>query len=143
MKPLMNRYTNRYGDVHTFTPQEDGTILWEGTFEYSRVGYPNNYLQAYDAYCKKHIEGSYEGPRYTLEEFKQKIHEYDEKERKFVMGSELVKLVVADTTKLDMVDPSGGPYICVGMELLGGIITSIEQFGPGYKLTINKSENRD
>lgn len=143
MNPLMNRFTNRYGDVFTFTHQEDGTILWEGNFEYCRVGYPNNYLAAYDAYCKKHIEGFYEGPRYTLEEFKEKIHEYDEKKRKFVMGSELVKLVTPDTSKLDMVDPSGGPYVAVGMELLGGIVTSIEQFKTGYKLTIDKSENRD
>ena len=32
-------YTNRYGDIHTFTKQEDGNVLWEGNFEYSRFGY--------------------------------------------------------------------------------------------------------
>lgn len=143
MTSIVHRYTNRYGDVYTFTPQEDGTYLWEGNFEYYRVGYPNDYSKAYDAYCKKHIEGFYEGPRYTLEEFKEKIHEYDEKERKFVMDSELIGLVTPDTSKLDMVDPSGGPYICIGKEFLGGIVSNIEQFGSGYKLTISKNENRD
>ena len=33
------KYTNRYGDVYTFTKQEDGSVLWEGNFEYSRIGY--------------------------------------------------------------------------------------------------------
>ena len=31
-------YANRYGDVFTFTKQEDGNVLWEGPFEYIRVG---------------------------------------------------------------------------------------------------------
>ena len=31
-------YTNRYGDVYTFTKQEDGNVLWEGKFEYMRAG---------------------------------------------------------------------------------------------------------
>lgn len=35
----MKEYTNRYGDIHTFTKQEDGNVLWEGNFEYSRFGY--------------------------------------------------------------------------------------------------------
>jgi len=34
----MVTYTNRYGDVFTFTKQEDGNVLWEGPFEYIRVG---------------------------------------------------------------------------------------------------------
>lgn len=36
------KYTNRYGDVHSFTPTEDGNILWEGNFEYSRYGWTND-----------------------------------------------------------------------------------------------------
>ena len=31
-------YTNRYGDVYTFTKQEDGNVLWEGPFKYLRMG---------------------------------------------------------------------------------------------------------
>lgn len=38
MKTQSN-YQNRYGDVYTFTKQEDNTILWEGPFEYYRVGF--------------------------------------------------------------------------------------------------------
>ncbi len=34
----MTEYTNRYGDVYTFTKQEDGNVLWEGPFDRVRSG---------------------------------------------------------------------------------------------------------
>lgn len=34
----MVKYTNRHGDEFTFTKQEDGNVLWEGPFEYMRMG---------------------------------------------------------------------------------------------------------
>ena len=34
----MVEYTNRYGDVYTFTKQEDGNVLMEGKFEWMRSG---------------------------------------------------------------------------------------------------------
>lgn len=138
MNTLVHRYTNRYGDIFTFTLQEDGTYLWEGDFEYCRVGYPNNYNEAFTQYI-------IDKGTLTLKEFKEKVHEYDSDKGKWKYPylDKYRKLIVADTTKLDMVDPSGGPYVAVGMELLGGIVTSIEQFKTGYKLTIDKSENRD
>lgn len=37
------KYRNRYGDVHSFTPTEDGNILWEGNFEYSRYGWKDDF----------------------------------------------------------------------------------------------------
>ena len=33
------KYINRYGDIYTFTPTEDGNILWEGNFKYCRYGW--------------------------------------------------------------------------------------------------------
>ena len=35
---IMSEYTNRYGEVYTFTKQEDSNVLWEGKFEYIRAG---------------------------------------------------------------------------------------------------------
>ena len=35
-------YKNRYGDVFTFTPDEDGNILWEGEFKRCRTGFKEN-----------------------------------------------------------------------------------------------------
>jgi len=32
------KFRNRYGDEYTFTKQEDGSVLWEGDFEYIRAG---------------------------------------------------------------------------------------------------------
>ena len=34
----MVEYRNRYGDVYTFTKQEDSNVLWEGPFEMIRGG---------------------------------------------------------------------------------------------------------
>ena len=35
----MAKFRNRYGDYFIFTKQEDGNVLWEGDFEYSRFGF--------------------------------------------------------------------------------------------------------
>ena len=42
MPNKQTKYENRYGDVFTFTKQEDGNVLWEGNFEFHRYGWPNN-----------------------------------------------------------------------------------------------------
>jgi hypothetical protein len=34
----MTKYENRYGDIYTFTKQEDGNVLMEGKFEWMRFG---------------------------------------------------------------------------------------------------------
>ena len=34
----MVNYRNRYGDIYTFTKQEDGNVLWEGDFGFIRSG---------------------------------------------------------------------------------------------------------
>ena len=38
MNKKVAKYENRYGDVYTFTKQEDGNVLWEGNFEHMRAG---------------------------------------------------------------------------------------------------------
>ena len=60
----MTTYKNRYGDVFTFTKDDSQDILWEGNFEYCRFGMPNDYTEAYDAYCND------VGNLLTMEEFK-------------------------------------------------------------------------
>ena len=116
MKTETQRYTNRYQDVYQFTRLEDGNILWEGKFEYLRVGYPNDYTEAFIGYLN-------DKGRLTLEEFKEKIYSYDSDlgKYKYPYLERYRSLIKPDTSKLDMVDPSGGPYICVGMEWMGGL----------------------
>ena len=35
---MKHEYKNRYGDIYTFTKQEDGNVLMEGKFEWVRLG---------------------------------------------------------------------------------------------------------
>lgn len=136
-------YKNRYGDVHTFTKTEDGNILWEGNFEYSRRGCPNVYTEAYAHYVL-------DGGNMDLEQFEKEVHEavYDEN-RNYVGMSETSqkygKLVYSDTSIIDMLDTSGGPYISSEMdmgrfaeEFEGMIVDRFERVETGYKIIIKK-----
>lgn len=137
---------NRYNDLFTFSKTEDGNILWEGTFKHCRFGWPNVYDKAYEAYCMDIDDDQV----MTLGEFKTEVHKaiYDS-EGKYVSMSDIsikyAKLVHSDTNKIDMVDPSGGPYLHSGHDMkyidesFEGMI--IEQFKPveeGYLIMIKK-----
>ena len=110
----MAEYTNRYGDVFTFTKQEDGSVLWEGDFKYCRFGWPNNYKRAYQQYCKD-VGSKGEHPMH-IESFKQEVHEmeYDSDGNYVGPGpicAQYSHLVYSDTKTINMCDPSGGPYL--------------------------------
>jgi hypothetical protein len=120
-------YKNRYGDIYTFTPTSDGNILWEGSFSYTRFAWPNDYTDAYNTYLEQ-------GGTMPLNEFKKKVHEWDEEKKDYVMDRDLVKLIKSDLSKIDMVDPSGGPYIGTGMEWMGKIVVGIKPQESGYLL---------
>ena len=82
----METYTNRYGDVFTFTPTEDGNILWEGNFKHHRCSWPNVYDDAYNEYKK-------DGGSLSMKEFIEEVHEaiYD-KNGRYVGPSEIGNL---------------------------------------------------
>jgi hypothetical protein len=124
-------YKNRYGDIYTFTPTSDGNILWEGSFNHTRFAWPNDYTAAYNAYLEQ-------GGTMPLIEFKKKVHEWDEEAKDYVMGRRFISLVTSDMSKIDMVDPSGGPYICTGMEWMGKIIVGIKPQDGGYLLEMQE-----
>ena len=105
----MVEYKNRYGDVYTFTKQEDGIILWEGPFEHVRIGYPNVYKIAYQQFRK-------DGGQLNQHEFEEKVHEqiYDQDGnwlRKGPITEDYGPMVFSDTGSINMVDPSGGPCL--------------------------------
>ena len=107
----MVEYTNRYGDVYTFTKQENGDVLWEGNFEYCRFGWPNVYKEAYQQYRK-------DGGDMHIEEFEKAVHEYnDEKSEYTPLAKQYGPLVYSDINIIDMVDPSGGPFMTSHMDL--------------------------
>ena len=139
------KYTNRYGDIFTFTKDSDGNVLWEGEFKHCRFGWPNIYDDAYAAYIE---DGSPYGVM-EMKEFKKKIHEYDDS-KYFMEDLKYVKLVYSDRNKINMVDPSGGPYISAGFSLEhidedfeGMIVEGFEVIPTGYKILINDKKTRD
>ena len=106
---MVIEYTNRYNDKFSFEELDNGNILWSGSFEYCRFGWPNDYSEAW-----KKFQEDYGG--LSFEDFKKNVHAYDEEKKSYVFP-ELVKLVKSDTSRIDMVDPSGGPYITEGMDM--------------------------
>jgi len=136
----MIQYKNRYGDVFTFTRTEDGNILWQGNFEFVRYAYPNVYEEAYQAYVD---DGSPEGDM-TFEEFQDTIHAYDyETDQYAIKNRKYAELVFSDQSRIVMVDPSGGPFLMVGMGMgmfdnsfEGLIIKELNKVPEGYLITV-------
>ncbi len=136
-------YKNRYGDIHTFSKTEDGNLLWEGNFEWSRHSWPNVYDKAYEQYIT-------DGGTLDLEDFKEEVHKavYDKYGNYLHMSEtnqKYGKLVYSDKNTIDMIDPSGGPYICEGMdmgqfsdELEGMIVEQFKKIKTDYKIIIKK-----
>lgn len=106
-------YKNRHGDFFIFELLDDGNILWTGDFKYVRIGMPNDYTRAYNQYVN---DNKGQQGLMSFNQFKSVIHDYDEKTNKFVHDKYL-KLVDVIENKINMVDPSGGPYIEVGMSM--------------------------
>ncbi len=105
----MVEYKNRYGDVYTFTKLDNDNVLWEGNFEYIRVGFPNVYKKAYQQFRK-------DGGELNQYDFEEKVHEqlYDEEGHWIKAGPITEKygsMVTSDHDNINMVDPSGGPFI--------------------------------
>ena len=110
---MKNTYKNRYGDIFTFTLQEDGNVLWDGNFKYCRFGMPNDYTKAYNQYVNdnKHVQSLM-----SFNQFKDVVHEYDDETHQYIYDK-YVRMVESIKDKISMIDPSGGPYISVGMPL--------------------------
>jgi hypothetical protein len=106
-------YKNRYGDIFTFTSQDNDNVLWEGNFKYCRIGMPNDYTKAYKEYIDDYCNS---GHCMSLKQFKEEVHRYDDESHQYVYDK-YVRMVESLTNKINMVDPSGGPYISVGMSL--------------------------
>lgn len=132
-------YINRYKDKYLFTIDTDGNVLWTGPFKYIRVGFLNDLTACYEAYLKDY-------PNTSFEEFEKSIYDYvepnDENKHGYYRHEKYFELIKT-TDKLEMVDPSGGPYIEVGQNLKfidnsldGKIIKEIINIKSGYKLIV-------
>ena len=138
-------YTNRYKDVFTFSKTEDGNILFEGEFKWMRCGWPNVYTEAYNAYCADVDTDE----RMTLGEFKEAVHEYHPETFKSTpLAKKYQGLVYSDTTKINMIDPSGGPYMHSGHDMgmfddsfKGMVVDYFESDPKGYLIKIKSHDN--
>jgi len=141
-------YTNRYNDVFTFSKTEDGNILFEGEFKWMRCSWPNVYDDAYNAY----LADTDTDAQMSMGEFKKEVHEavYDE-DGKYKHMSETsqkyAKLIYSNKNVVDMIDPSGGPYMHAGHDMgmidksfKGMIIKEFKSVPEGYLIKI-KNEN--
>lgn len=117
-------YVNRYGDQFKFYPLEDGNIQWEGKFEHVRIGWPNDYTKAYKAYTTL-------GGDLPLQKFKNELHKLDSEIRKG-----FAHLVESDRNTIDMVDPSGGPYMYAGQKFMGKVIKRFVSNELGYVIEV-------
>jgi len=107
----MVTYKNRYKDIYTFTLLEDKNVLWEGDFKYCRFSFPNVYKEAYQQYRK-------DGGDMHIENFKKEIHKYDDVTfERSEIAQKYRSLVYSDMNTIDMVDPSGGPFMTSHMNL--------------------------
>ena len=131
----MVEYKNRYGDLFKFELLENGNIKWTGNFEYSRFGMPNDYSKAWEVFQKE-----YGGLNY--EEFKESVHSYDEETNSYVF-KDLLPLITSKEDVINMVDPSGGPYITEGSDMgyfdksfKGKIVQEFLSKVDGYEIVI-------
>ena len=96
---------------------------------------PNDYTKAYEEFVKdtddiENVLG--------FEEFKKAVHHYDDEKREYTYDK-YVRLVKSLVNEIDMVDPSGGPYISVGMPMdslgfKGYVVEGFERIDTGYKI---------
>ena len=125
-------YKNRYGDVFRFEQLENGNIQWSGNFKYCRFGMPNDYSKAWEKFKE-----DYGGLDY--EEFKDAVHTWDEETNSYVFA-DLLPLVTSKKDVINMVDPSGGPYISEGMDMklfnLKGIVKGFIDNKDGYEIVV-------
>jgi len=110
---MKTTYKNRYNDTFTFELNEDGNILWSGNFEYCRIGMPNDYTRAYNEYVNDY---KHSNSLMSFNEFKKAVHEWDDETNQYIYYK-YVRMVDSLKDKIDMVDPSGGPYITINSSL--------------------------
>jgi hypothetical protein len=82
----------------------------------------------------------------TMGEFKKAVHEYyPETFKSTPLAKQYAKLVYSDQSRIDMIDPSGGPYMHSGHDMgmfdksfKGMIIEEFKSSPEGYLIIIKK-----
>ena len=113
-------YYNRYKDKITFD-HKGKTVTMSGYSPYFRYSWPNVYDTAYEKYVESAVvDAKLEGTQIlTQEEFVEALHaRKDENEYGYNALYKLFgKYIYSNKDVIEMVDPSGGPYLSVGTNL--------------------------
>jgi hypothetical protein len=139
----VKKYKNRYGDVFTFTEDDFHDIIWEGNFEFCRIGMPNDYTDAYKKYYDDECIPPHDHTL-SISQFKIAVHEYDDKINDYTdFAKKYMRLVKSLENEIDMIDPSGGCYISRGMSLdfvgfKNYVVKDFKQIKTGYKIITEK-----
>lgn len=113
-------YHNRYKDKITFD-HKGKTVTMTGYSPYFRYGFPNVYDTAYEKYVESAtIDAKLEKNQIlTKEEFVEVLFvtKDEDKYESNALYKLFGKYIYSDRDTIDMVDPSGGPYLTRGMNL--------------------------
>ena len=114
-------YSNRYNDKITFD-HKGKTVTMTGYSPFFRYGWPNKYDKAYSRYlASAYIDANLEHNQIlTEEEFERAL--YIDKAEDYNWHQNALyqlfgKYIYSDKDTIDMVDPSGGPYLTRRMNL--------------------------
>ena len=107
---MVTTYHNRYGDEIKFERVDDNTVEMTG-YTYYRAGWSNDYSKAYEAYVNENSN------TIPLEELQKRVHDYPTEENPTPNPLKQYQGLIFSLEEYDMVDPSGGPYLSLGMNL--------------------------
>lgn len=127
---MVASYINRYGDKITFKELANNKISMSGYDPaYARIGWENDYSDAYEIYCMECM--ALEEPdmnllvedvpvsstlrKLTYPEFAYQVDDAIHDQSKFF--NKYGKYIRTDFERYNMIDPSGGPYISIGMNV--------------------------
>ena len=113
-------YYNRYNDKITFD-HKGKTVTMSGYSPYFRYSWPNVYDLAYEKYVESAVvDVKLEGNQILSQEEFEKVLYIDKDGtgwHKNTLYQLFGKYIYSDKDTIDMVDPSGGPYLSRGMNL--------------------------
>jgi hypothetical protein len=114
-------YHNRYNDKITFD-HKGKTVIMSGYSPYFRYSWPNVYDTAYEKYVESAVvDAKLESNQIlTQDEFEKALYidkGDDSNWHKNILYQLFGKYIYSDKNTIDMIDPSGGPYLTIGTNL--------------------------
>ena len=119
---MKTTYYNRYRIEITFKHTKNQVVMTgKGITEYMRYGFPNVYNIAYEKYLESaYVDAKLETNQIlNAEEFEKVLYvtKDEDKYETNALATLFGRYIYSDRETINMVDPSGGPYLTVGSNL--------------------------